>query len=268
MQGLAARLLNRPMLLLPANAEALVAAMSTMTPYGDADAGQRKAYEVVPPGIAVISVSGILVQKLGSCYSWGFVTGYDGIRKNIIDAFEDDEVKAIVLDIDSCGGDAAGCFDLADMIFGARGEKPIWAILNESGYSGAYAIASACNRVTIPRTGGAGSIGVIVLLADFSGALDQAGVKINVIQFGARKADGQPFAPLTDQARTRFQADVDTVGELFVETVARNRGLAASAVKDQQAGCFMGQNAVSAGLADLVAAPDAAFAQLVATIKT
>jgi signal peptide peptidase SppA len=265
-QQLISGLFNKALMLHPLSAEILASNFRASVYDSAGEPIKRKAYRIIE-GVALIPVQGVLVQKLGRDYSWGWITGYDGILANFADAVNDDAVKAIMLDIDSPGGDCAGCFDLVDMIFGARGIKPIWAVLNEVAYSAAYAIASACDRVTVPRTGGTGSIGVIAMLIDFSKMLDTDGVGVNILQFGARKADGSPYIPLSDAARERFQADVDATGELFVETVARNRKLAASKVLAQEATTFQGQNGVQAGLADMVAAPLTAFNALLATIN-
>jgi signal peptide peptidase SppA len=235
--------------------------------YGFAEPGRnpRNGYDMAGP-VAVIPVQGTLVQKLGSLRPWSGMTGYDGIRQNLFAALDDPAVEAIVLDIDSPGGEVAGCFDLVDTIYGLRGAKPIWSILNESAYSAAYAIASATDHITVPRTGGTGSIGVICAHCDLSQALTAAGVKVTFITYGDRKADGHPEIPLSDEALARFQEDINQMGELFVETVARNRNIAAATVADMQAATFMGEKGVALGLADEVAAPDAAFRALIAKI--
>lgn len=228
-------------------------------------ANPRKGYEVVE-GIAIIEVKGTLVQKLGTLKPTSGMTGYDGIRQNFLTAMHDSAVEAIMLDIDSPGGEVSGCFDLVDTIYAARGTKPIWSILNDSAYSAAYAIASAADRITVPRTGGTGSIGVICMHVDFSAALTDAGFKVTFITYGDRKADGHPEIPLSKEALARFQADIDTMGELFVNTVARNRKIAASAVRDTQAATYLGEQGVAQRLADIVAAPDAAFRALLAEL--
>jgi ClpP class serine protease len=166
------------------------------------------------------------------------------------------------LHINSPGGDVAGCFDLADAIYAARGTKPIWAILNESAYSAAYAIASAADKIAVPRTGGTGSIGCITLHADITGMLKDAGVRVTTVQYGARKSDGYPTSPMRGAALAGAQAIIDQMGELFVRTVARNRGLAHSTVRDFEAGIFLGRDGVAAGLADAVMSPDEAFLAL------
>lgn len=225
---------------------------------------------VVDPGydmvgetpIAQICVEGTLVQKLGTLRPYSGMTGYDGLRESLLRAHGDPAVEAIVLNIDSPGGEVAGCFDLVDTIYSLRGDKPIWAILTESAYSAAYAIASAADRIIVPRTGGVGSIGVITMHVDWSKALGAAGFAVTFITYGDRKADFHPEIPLSPEALAAAQADINEMGELFVNTVARNRNIAADVVRDTQAACFMGANGVSRGLADAVMSPDEAFLAL------
>lgn len=281
---LAQRLFNTPVAIHPAKAEVVMAAladrlglahlfrggeMMALQPgavvLDDEDRTPDRAYEVVA-GIAVIPVTGTLVQKLGTLRPYSGMTGYDGIRLNILAALNDPEVKAIVLDIDSPGGEVSGCFDLTDMIFQARGDKPLHAILDENAYSAAYSIASACDRITVPRTGGTGSVGVIGMHVDFSKALSAAGVTVTMIRYGDLKAEGSQYEALSEGALARMQADIDQMGELFVDTVARNRGMKSSAVRATQASTFLGGAGVRVGFADAVRAPDAAFADLIRSL--
>ena len=226
---------------------------------------EDSGYDLVE-GVALIRVSGTLVQKLGTLRPYSGMTGYDGIRLALLAALDDPAVKAIGLLIDSPGGEVAGCFDLADMVYGVRGVKPLHAILDESAYSAAYALASACDRITVPRTGGTGSIGVIGMHVDMSAALGKAGVTVTMIRYGELKAEGNEYEKLTKGALGRMQADIDAMGELFIETVARNRGLKAAAVRGMQAGTFLGGAGVTAGLADAVRAPNAAMADLLRSL--
>nr|EIW5042828.1 S49 family peptidase [Klebsiella pneumoniae] len=167
---LAQRLFNTPLALHPSKAEVIMA--SVMDRFGitkiesslamdddwysfDDNRGRESrndpGYENVL-GIAVIPISGTLVQKLGSLRPYSGMTGYDGIRQAFLTAMEDQDVSGICLDIDSPGGEVAGCFDLVDIIYSSRGKKPIHAILTESAYSAAYAIASAADHISVPRT--------------------------------------------------------------------------------------------------------------------
>lgn len=218
-------------------------------------------------GVAVIPVKGILIQRLGWLWHYGDwlgVSGYDRIRYQFMHALANDAVDAIAFDIDSGGGDVAGCFDLVDTIYGGRGIKPIAAILGENAFSAAYAIASAVDpkRLWVPRTGGTGSVGVIYIHLSIAGYLKQMGVTPTLITKGNLKGEGSEMIALSDDARERFQRDVDTVGRLFDETVARNRGMTRKQVFDTQAGTFLGADGVDIGFADAVAAPDEAFRAL------
>ncbi|ACC71064.1 S49 family peptidase [Paraburkholderia phymatum] len=234
--------------------------------YDEWDDGPSEQYEETPydltQGVAVIDVSGTLVQKSSNLRPYSGMLGYNAIRHNFLAALDDKKVKAIVLSIDSPGGEVAGCFDLADLIYESRSVKPTLAILNESGYSAAYALASACEQITVPRTGGTGSVGVICMHVDQSKAIDKAGLTVTIIKYGDRKADGNQFNPLSKEALDRYQAEVDEMGELFVQTVARNRNLSADVVRKTQATTFLGAAGVEIGFADAVMAPDEAFRSL------
>jgi len=281
---LAQRLFNVPLAITPAKLEIVMAALADRFGLarlmrangeivlfdGDYDAGEpahERPYEVIE-SVAVIPVQGTLVAKLGTLHPYSGMTGYDGIRANLALALADDSVRAIALDIDSPGGEVSGCFDLVDAIHAARGIKPMRAILTENAYSAAYALASACDSITVPRTGGTGSIGVIVAHVDFSKALTSAGITVTLITYGEHKADANDVQALADSAREHIQTDVDAVGELFVATVARNRGLSPAKVRATQGLTYLGAAGVEAGLADAVMAPDEALVDLLAALQS
>ena len=254
----APRFLNRPLALLPSYRSLLL--------YPDDAGGGRDSKTGqgagLVGGVALIPVSGCLVHGSGYGFSGMAETPYAAIRSAFAAALDADDVTAIALHIDSPGGEVSGCADLADAIYAARGIKPIHAIVDDLAASAAYWIASAADRVVLSRTGVVGSVGVIALHADVTRALDAAGVKITILQYGARKSDGASTTPLTSAAQKRMQADIDTMGELFVASVARNRALRARDVRDTEAGTFLGRDAVRAGLADAVMSPDEAFLEL------
>jgi signal peptide peptidase SppA len=215
----------------------------------------------------VIPVADTLVQKLGSMTPYSGMTGYDGIAANFAQALADPNVKGIMLDIDSPGGEVAGCFDLVDMIAEARGRKPIRAMLSERAFSAAYAIACATDLITVPRTGGTGSVGVITMHVDYSRALDKEGFTVTLITCGSRKAEGNPYEPLPDAARAAIQAEIDAVGLLFAQTVAANRGMPVEAVQATQAATYLGQAGVDIGFADAVASPEIALREFIKTVN-
>jgi signal peptide peptidase SppA len=191
-------------------------------------------------GIAVIPVMGSLWHR------WGY--GYAAMRSALRQALAAPEVKGVLFEIDSPGGEAHGCFDLVDEIYAARAVKPVWAIANEAAMSAAYAIGSAAEVFVAPRTASVGSIGVITMLMDCSGFLAEMGLQIRIVKGGALKDQGHPFGPPEDAALAAIQRRVDADYRLFAELVARNRGLAADAVMATEADVFTGVEARERGL--------------------
>lgn len=213
-------------------------------------------------GIAVIEVSGVLVHRGAWIGQSSGQTSYEGIAAQLASAASDPAVRGIALEIDSFGGEVAGVFDLADAIRAARAVKPVWAFVAEHAFSAGYALASQADQIVLPRTGAVGSIGVVVMHADLSGQLSDAGVTVTLIHSGAHKVDGNPYAPLPDPVRARIQAEIDSIRSLFAETVAAGRGrrMSAEAALATEAECYRGAEAVAAGLADEVSDPASAFA--------
>ena len=202
---------------------------------GDDDGNGSKPYKLTPEGIAVIPVCGTLMKRNTWMTSASGLANYAKLAQSSLAAMNDSLVKAVLFDIDSPGGTTHGCFELSDMIYGMRGDKPIWACANDLAASAAYALGSAADRLYLTRTGGVGSIGVFALHADQSGFDEQAGVKFTFIYAGDKKTDGNSHEPLSKTARADIQAEVDREYGIFVSTVARNRGFAGANQKKIQA---------------------------------
>ncbi|WP_322626741.1 S49 family peptidase [Paracoccus beibuensis] len=211
--------------------------------------------------MAVIAIAGTLVHRGAWIGQSSGLTSYEGLAAQIDAAVSDNAIRGIALEIDSFGGEVAGAFDLADRIRAARAKKPVHAFLAEHALSAGYALASQADRITLPRTGAAGSIGVITMHTDMSGMLAQKGVAVTLIHAGAQKADGNPYAALPEGIRDRLQAELEDLRILFAETVAAGRGakLGKDAALATEAGVFRGSAAVEAGLAEAVTDPRAAF---------
>ena len=220
-------------------------------------------------GVAVIEASGVLVHRGAWIGQSSGQTSYEGIAAQLAAAASDPAVRGIALEIDSFGGEVAGVFDLADAIRAARSEKPVWAFVAEHAFSAGYALASQADRIVLPRTGAVGSIGVVVMHADLSGQLSDAGITVTLIHSGAHKVDGNPYAPLPDPVRARIQAEIDSIRTLFAQTVTAGRGrrLSADAALATEAECYRGADAVAAGLADEVSDPASAFAAFAAAVN-
>lgn len=205
----------------------------------------------VREGDLIIPVQGVLLHNFP--YAFGsFATGYDYIVAAARRGAHDPNVNRVILHVNSPGGLVSGCFDATDELFGLRGEKPIIALADETALSAAYAIASAADEIVAARTGQVGSIGVMTSYVEMSQALENAGIKVNLIYAGDRKADGHPSQPLSDEARDRIQTRVNRSYDIFVSTVARNRGLSEEAVRATEADFYTSQEAVQNGLADRV----------------
>lgn len=213
----------------------------------------RKPYTVTPQGVALVPVLGVLVNRGGQVDALSTtLRSYTGIASDLETAMADSQVTSIVLDIDSPGGEATGCFELAERIFAMRGSKPIVAAAGGDAYSAAYAIASAASRLLVMPSGGVGSIGVVAMHVDQSGADAKAGLAFTYLYAGAHKVDGNPHQPLSDQARAEFTADIDRLYGDFTQLVARNRGIPEAAVRATEARCLAPADAIAASLADQV----------------
>lgn len=220
--------------------------------YGFDSKAQNKPF-AFQNGVAIIPIHGSLINRFGQCY--GYVTGYNFIRRQRDAAMADPDVTAIVYDVNSGGGEAAGCFELADESFALRGTKPTISVVDSACYSAAYALASTSDQVVVTPTGGAGSVGVYTMHVDMSKMLENWGLEITLIHAGEHKVDGHPYAELPEDVRADMQKSVDATYNKFVESVARNRNLSVEAVKDTQARCYSADDALALGLIDSVASP-------------
>ena len=222
-----------------------------------------------PPSgkVAVIPIHGTLVRRTSGIEAESGLASYTGLAAQLDAALASPEIAAILLDIDSPGGESGGVFDLADRIRAASEVKPVWAVANDMAFSAAYALASAATRVFVARTGGVGSIGVIAMHVDQSVKDAQDGVRYTAVFAGERKNDLNPHEPISNEAHVVLKAEVDRIYDLFVETVARHRGLDADTVRATEAGLFFGPDAVATGLADAVGSLDDALTQLTQSLS-
>ncbi|MCB9990689.1 MAG: S49 family peptidase [Rhodospirillales bacterium] len=277
---IAARLFEEPLLMHPRKLQTVVNVLAPrlfadLTMTEDMRLAAQDDYLSSPstpldPGlrsIAMIPIHGTLVQRGDSLDAASGLLSYEAIREDFDEAMERGDIDAVLFDIDSGGGEAAGVFDLVDYIASRRDEKPVYAFINEHAYSAAYAIASAAEKIFLPRTGGAGSIGVVAVHLDQSGFDEKTGLQYTPVFAGARKIDGWPHAALSQEAQDRIQNRVDMVYGVFTETVAKHRGLPESKVIATEADCFDGQEAVKTGLADGIATFEEVIESLLADLE-
>lgn len=299
MPRIAARALNTPLMMHPHKAAAIAAGLGArmtgqLLEFGDApilehvafahgrpsmgvigdrlgrayDARARKPYDMVG-GVAVIPVEGTLVHKGAYVESYSGETSYEGLQTQVSRAMADQSVRGVVLEIDSYGGEVAGAFETAALVHQLAQAKPTIAILTESAYSAGYLLASAARQIFVPMTGGAGSIGVIMMHVDKSLALESAGLKVTILAAGEHKADGNPYEALPEGVAAEWMARNQAVRQIFADTVGKFRGkrFTSAAAMATEARSYYGQDAVKAGLADAAGSPQEVFQAFINTIN-
>lgn len=215
-------------------------------------ANQPKAYEIMD-GVAVLPIEGVIAKKMNMLTQISGGTSTQLAAQSLQDALSDPAVHSVILSIDSPGGTVDGTQALADAVFAARKVKPVTALASGCMCSAAYWIGSAAQTVYVADgTTVVGSIGVVTSHTDVSGAQTAQGIKTTEIAAGKYKRIASSYAPLSQDGRQSIQDQVDYTYSLFVDAVARNRGVSSGVVLHDMADgrIFMGRQAINAGLAD------------------
>ena len=224
---------------------------------------ERKGVTMRDGGVATIEVVGPIVRR-GDLFSQvSGMTSIDTLAKDFGAALDDRAVKAIVLAIDSPGGEVTGVAEFADMIRAARSgptTKPVVAYVGGMAASAGYWLASAAARVVCDSTALLGSIGVVQAVRDPS--RDRGGT----IEFVSSQSPHKRPDPTTGTGAAQIQNVVDAMAGVFVAAVARNRNVSEETVLVDfgGGGLFVGQAAVAAGLADRVGSYESVLADLAA----
>lgn len=201
-------------------------------------------------GVAVIPVMGELVQRSSWMDAASGLTSYETLSSALSQALDDSAVKAVLLHVDSPGGEVAGLNEFADEVFAARGAKPIAAVSDDCACSAAYLVASSAEKFYVPQAGAIGNIGVIVSHVDTTERDAKRGVKITRFYGGARKGDY--WEPINDDSAAALKKRVRELHSIFAEKVARNRAMSVDDVFSTEAAFYVGAKAVELGLADAV----------------
>lgn len=206
----------------------------------------------VVDGVAVIPVSGT-IRPQGGLFSFLFGgAAINRIRADIAAAADDARVRAMVLNIDSPGGQVAGVSGLAHYVRGVSAKKPVVSYSDGQITSAATWIGSAADRKIISKTTRDGSIGVLQLHADWSKHDAEMGITYTWLAAGKYKALGNPDEPLSAEAKQILEGRLAAVYDVFISDMARFRGVSAETVRTDMAEgrIFIGQQSVDAGLAD------------------
>lgn len=201
-------------------------------------AGSRfkdKPYAMTDSGIGILPVHGAMVQRMGQitpdCTE---MTSYEKLGRRFDAMLSDPDVKAILMDIDSPGGQVAGNFEFARRILAARDQKPVYAHANEKAYSAAYSIGSSAAKLFTNDTGGVGSIGVMMLHMNMAERDAKLGYEYHAFHSGARKNDFNPHFKLSAEAKASAMATVNQLHNVFAQHVATARGVSVDAVNATQ----------------------------------
>ena len=214
--------------------------------------------------IAVLPLFGSIFPRANLMTNTSGATSAEVFGSQFDELVKNPDVSAIVLDVDSPGGQASGIPELSKKIYQARSKKPIVAVANHDMDSAAYWIGSSASEVSVTPSGELGSIGVYAAHDDVSESLKQEGIKRTLISAGKYKTEGNPWEPLSEEAKATIQTGVDEFYDAFVKDVARNRGVKVADVRNGFGeGRVVGAHqAVELGMADRIETLDEAILRL------
>jgi signal peptide peptidase SppA len=218
-------------------------------------------------GVAVLPLRGLITPR-ASFFSilFGGGAGLDSFRSQLREAVGDDDIAAIVLDVDSPGGSTDLLAETAAELRAAREVKPIVAVANTWAASAAYWLAAQADELVVTPTGEVGSVGVFTAHENWAKFEEEFGVETTLIAAGKYKTEGNRFEALSEDARNELQSIVDYYYELFASDVAKGRGASTAAVTGAAYGegrMVRAKDAVGRGMADRVDTLEATIARVV-----
>lgn len=176
--------------------------------------------------VAVLDVNGPIFRYANIMTQVSGATSVELLARDFQTAVDNPRVSHILLNIDSPGGEIGGIADFAEIIHASS--KPVTAFIDGLGASAAYWLASAAGKVYASNTSFAGSIGVVASLTDRSGAQERQGIKTYTIV--SSQSPRKVNDPATDEGRAAIQEMVDSLGAIFVDTVAKYRAVSSKKV--------------------------------------
>jgi protease-4 len=192
--------------------------------------------------IAVLDIDGVILSP-------------EAVNAQLRKFGDDSSVKAIILHINSPGGGAAASQEIYHEVLRVRKEKhkKIVASVESVGASGAYYIASACDRIYANEASVVGSIGVIMEWMNYGDLLKWAKLKNITITAGELKDAGDPSRELTPKEQAYFQSLVDNMYSQFVHDVATGRNTTDEKIKPLATGqVWTGKQSLDLGLIDRI----------------
>jgi signal peptide peptidase SppA len=214
-------------------------------------------------GVATVPVHGPLFRYANLFTELCGATSYEIAALEFSRAVDDPKVRAIVLDIDSPGGEVNGVANFAALVAAARGRKPIIAYVSGLGASAAYWLAAAADAIAATNTAVVGSIGTVLTAVDTTARDEAEGIRqIEIVssQSPKKRAD-----ITTEDGRAEAQRMVDGLADVFIGAVAEYRGIDVETVLADygQGGVFVAGAALEAGLVDAIMTAEELHAALV-----
>ncbi|MCH8487563.1 MAG: signal peptide peptidase SppA [Candidatus Cyclonatronum sp.] len=212
--------------------------------------------------VAVIYANGAIMPGTDDPFPFGGEQGInvDNFKRSLDRALSDNNVKAIVVRINSPGGSAATSDAIWQLIQEAREQKPVVASMGAVAASGGYYIAMAAETIVADRTTITGSIGVIGIRFDASRLLeDRIKLDFDELRFHENANWFSPTRPLTGAQRDAFSFFIDDAYDKFLARVSESRGMSVEEIHEVAQGrVWSGEDARNIGLIDAVGGLDLA----------
>lgn len=211
--------------------------------FKEAESKTEKHCVKVRGNVGIIDIKGPIFRYANLFTKISGATSVADVSKQFQEVLDDPSIKTIILNIDSPGGQANGINELAEAIFAARQQKKIVAYVGGSGTSAAYWIASAAGEIIVDDTAILGSIGVVLSVRRKNNS---------ELEFVSSRSPEKRLNPETEEGRKKIIEFLDSLADVFIEKVARNRNTSVDTVRDKfgQGGLVVGAKAVALGMAD------------------
>ena len=233
-------------------------------------AQQTDDIEVKDGVVQVIYAEGEITQANISPFAAGASTIGAGLGDKLREAAEDDDVKAVVLRMNSPGGDAFLSEQLWHAVKQLRSKKPVVVSMGDYAASGGYYISSAANRIVAQPNTLTGSIGIFGLFPNFSELVQKVGVNVEVVKTNdfADLTISMPYKPLTNEQRALIQRHVERGYDIFLSRVAEGRHMTKAQVDSVGQGrVWLGRKAQTLGLVDKLGGLDVAIQEAASLAK-
>ena len=219
-------------------------------------------------GVAVINAFGPIFPHADIFTDISGATSVETLALRFGEALDAPDVKAIVLNVDSPGGNIVGINEFANMIYQSRGKKPIIAYTGGLCASAAYWIASAADKIVADQTAFLGSIGVVAAWTDDSEARKKEG--LTDYEVVSSQSPDKRQDPNSKEGRAKLQTELDALADIFLGSVARNRGTNAAFVGENygKGGVLISDEAVKVGMADGLGSLEGIITGLLSTKTT